>query len=145
MPILILSLLVSIAAGVAAGLQGPLTTMVSQRLGTWEAVLIAHIGGIAAAFLALLLFGKGSLAEWRSVPWYALLCGVLGLAVLGGVTIAIPEIGAASTMTLLILGQLVVAALLDHFGWLGVDVRQLDLSRVIGLITLAAGTWLIMR
>ncbi|MBN1265166.1 MAG: DMT family transporter [Anaerolineales bacterium] len=145
MPILFVSLIISLAAGIAAGLQGPLTTVVSQRLGTWEAVLIAHIGGITAAVIMLIFFGKGTLGEWRSVPWYALLCGVLGLVVLGGITFSIPRIGAASGMTLLILGQLLIAVLLDHFGLLGMDVRALNPGRVAGLLTLVLGTWLILR
>jgi len=145
MPFLLLSLIISLAAGLAAGLQGPLTTMVSQRLGTWEAVVIAHVGGTAAALLMLFFFGKGTIGEWRSVPWYALLCGVLGLVVLGGLTFSIPRIGTAGTMTLLVLGQLVLAVALDHFGLLGLEVRAINPSRVIGLLTMVLGTWLIMR
>ncbi len=145
MPILLVSLILSLSAGIAAGLQGPLTTIVSQRLGIWEAVLIAHIGGIIAAIFMVLVFSKGDISQWRSVPWYALLCGVLGLVVLGGITFSIPRIGAAGATTLLIVGQLLLALILDHFGWLGVDIRSLSPSRIIGLITLVLGTWLIMR
>ncbi len=145
MPILLVSLILSLSAGFAAGLQGPLTTIVSQRLGIWEAVLIAHIGGIIAAVFMVLVFSRGDIGQWRSVPWYALLCGVLGLVVLGGITFSIPRIGAAGATTLLIVGQLLLALILDHFGWLGVDIRSLNPSRILGLITLVVGTWLIMR
>jgi bacterial/archaeal transporter family-2 protein len=145
MPIILLSLILSLAAGIAAGLQGPLTTIVSQRLGIWEAILIAHIGGLSAAILMVMFFSTGNINQWRSVPWYALLCGVLGLVVLGGITFSIPRIGAAGATTLLIVGQLLLALILDHFGWLGIDIRSLNPSRILGLITLVLGTWLIMR
>ncbi len=105
MPILLVSLILSLSAGIAAGLQGPLTTIVSQRLGIWEAILIAHIGGIIAAIFMVLVFSKGDISQWRSVRGMHAVRRP-GLVVLGGITFSIPRIGAAGATTLLIVGQL---------------------------------------
>ena len=140
-----LVLAVGLAGGVAVGLQGPLTSMMSERLGTLESIFIVHLGGAILAGLPLLVVRGGNLGAWRSVPWYALGAGALGLVVLGGVSYTIPRIGVATTVTLIVVAELITGALLDHFGLLGATVRVLDPARVIGILVLFAGTWLIMR
>ncbi len=142
---LFLVLAVGLAGGVAVGLQGPLTSMMSERLGTMESIFIVHLGGAILAGLPLLVARGGNLGAWRSVPWYALAAGALGLVVLGGVSYTIPRIGVATTVTLIVVAELITGALLDHFGLLGATVRLLDPARVIGILILFAGTWLIMR
>jgi transporter family-2 protein len=142
---LFLVLAVGLASGVAVGLQGPLTSMMSERLGTMESIFIVHLGGAILAGLPLLVARGGNLGAWRSVPWYALAAGALGLVVLGGVSYTIPRIGVATTVTLIVVAELITGALLDHFGLLGATVRLLDPARVIGILILFAGTWLIMR
>jgi transporter family-2 protein len=41
--------------------------------------------------------------------------------------------------------QILIAALVDHFGLLGAAVRPLDLSRFLGIGILILGVWLIVR
>ncbi|MDE3091927.1 MAG: DMT family transporter [Chloroflexota bacterium] len=142
---LILVLIVGLAGGVAVGLQAPLTSLMSGRLGTLESVFIVHLGGAILAGLPLLVMRGGNLGAWRDVPWYALAAGSLGLVVLSAVSYTIPRIGVATTVTLIVVAQLVTAALLDHFGLLGATVRVLDPARLLGIAVLFAGTWLIMR
>jgi len=138
-------LVIGLAGGVAVGLQAPLTSLMSGRMGTLESIFIVHLGGAVLTGLPLLLLRGGNLGAWRSVPWYALAAGSLGLVVLGAVSYTIPRIGAATTVTLIIVAQLVTAALLDHFGLLGASVRSLDPMRLLGMVVLFAGTWLIVR
>ncbi len=142
---LIVVLAVGLAGGIAVGLQGPLTSLMSGRLGTLESVFIVHMGGAILTGVPLLLLRGGGLAGWREVPWYALGAGSLGLVILSAVSYTIPRIGVATTVTLVVVAQLITAALLDHFGLLGASVRVLDPARVIGIAVLLLGTWLIMR
>ncbi len=139
-------ILVGLAGGVAIGFQGPLTSLMSQRIGTIESVFIVHVGGAIAAMLPLLLFtGGGNLGSWRSVPWYALLAGVLGLPILSAISYTIPRLGVATTIILIVAGQLVIGAVLDNFGLLGATVRPIAFTRVIGMVVVFAGVWLMVR
>ncbi len=137
--------LVGLAGGVAVGFQGPLTSLMSQRIGTVESVFIVHLGGTIFALLPLLLTGGGNLAGWRSVPWYALGAGVLGLPILGAISYTIPRLGVSVTIILIVAGQLLIGATLDHFGLLGATVRPLDIGRVVGIVVVFAGVWLMVR
>ena len=66
---IILIILIGLAGGVAVGLQGPLASMISQRLGILESVFIIHIGGALIALLPLLFYSGGKLAQWKQLPW----------------------------------------------------------------------------
>ncbi len=142
---LVLAVIVGLLSGVAVALQGPLASLMSQYVGTMGSVFIIHLGGALMAGAVLLVLGGGRLGAWRGVPWYALGAGVLGLVVLGGVSYTIPRIGAATTVTLIVVAQLILSTLLDHFGLLGTSVRPIDLSRTLGIAVLLLGTWLMVR
>jgi transporter family-2 protein len=140
----ILIILVGLAGGIAVGLQGPLASMITQRLGVFESVFIVHVGGAVIALVPLLILGS-RLGEWRSVPWYALGAGVFGLVVIGAISFMIPRVGVAAAVVTLVAGQLFVSAALDHFGWLGAAERALDAPRLLGLGVVLFGVWLTVR
>ena len=142
---LILAVIIGLIGGIAVGLQGPLSSLMSQRIGTMGSVFIIHLGGAVIAGVLLLVLGAGNLGAWRRVPWYALVAGVFGVIVISAVSYTIPRIGAAVTVTLIITAQLILSTLLDHFGLLGTSVRPFDLPRVAGIAVLLVGTWLIVR
>lgn len=142
---LILAVIIGLIGGIAVGLQGPLSSLMSQRIGTMGSVFIIHLGGAVIAGVLLLVLGVGNLGAWRRVPWYALIAGVFGVIVISAVSYTIPRIGAAVTVTLIITAELILSTLLDHFGLLGTSVRPFDLPRVAGIAVLLVGTWLIVR
>ncbi len=64
---LIVIILIGLAGGIAVGLQSPLSSMISQRLGVMESVFIIHLGGALAALIPLLIYGGGKLGgqTWK--------------------------------------------------------------------------------
>lgn len=136
--------LIGLAGGIAVGLQSPMASMISQRLGALESVFIVHVGGALVALLPLLLLGS-RLSQWRSVPWYTLGAGAFGLVVISAVSYMIPRVGVAASITTIVAGQLLVGVVLDHFGWLGAAPRELDAARLLGLGVVLAGVWLTVR
>ena len=142
---IILILLIGLAGGIAVGLQSPLASMLTQRLGTFESVFIVHFGGALVAALPLLFWGGGKLSQWRSVPWYAWTAGAFGLVVISAISYMIPRIGVAGSIITIVSGQLLVGMILDHFGWLGADVRPLDATRLIGIGIVLFGVWLTVK
>ncbi len=140
-----LVILIGITGGMAAALQGPLTTLISQRLGLWEAVFIVHLGGAVAVTPLLLARGGGQLNRWRELPPYALSAGALGLVVLWAITYGIVKVGVATTITFFVAGQLLLGLLLDHQGWLVDSTRPINLARLVGLVLVFGGVWLFLR
>ncbi len=145
MPTIVLVVGFALLGGMAVGLQGPLASTITERLGVLESIFIVHIGGALMVGVPLLLRGGGKLAEWRTLPWYTLLAGGLGLVILAALSFAIPRVGVAATVTMVVTGQLLLAMVLDHFGWLGTDVRPVDAQRLLGVVVVAVGVWLMAR
>jgi transporter family-2 protein len=145
MEAILLIILIGLVGGVAVGLQSPLASMISQRLGIFESVFIVHLGGAVISSIPLLILGGGKLAQWRSLPWYALGAGVFGLVVIAAISYMIPRVGVAASITTIVAGQLLVGTILDHFGLLGATGRLLDPTRTIGLGVVLFGVWLTVK
>jgi bacterial/archaeal transporter family-2 protein len=140
-----LIILIGMIGGIAVGLQSPMASMITQRLGIFESVFIVHIGGALIALLPILFYKGGNLAQWRSIPWYVLCAGVFGLVVIGAISYMIPRVGVAGAITTIVSGQLLVGTVLDHFGLLGTMGRPMDLTRAIGLVIVLVGVWLTVK
>jgi transporter family-2 protein len=144
MDTLFIIILIGLVGGMSIGLQGPLSSMITQKLGSLESVFIIHLGGAVAALIPMLFFGS-KLGQWKSVPWYALIAGAFGLIVISAMGYMIPRIGAAGALITLLAGQILVASLLDHFGLLGMSPRAIDLQRIIGFGVVMVGVWLTVK
>jgi transporter family-2 protein len=78
-------------------------------------------------------------------PWYAYTSGILGLVIVGTLAYSTPRLGLVAAFTVFVAAQFLMGALVDHFGWMGAEVRPLNLARLVGMGLLLAGTWLITR
>jgi len=142
---LFLVVMIAAGGGAAISFQSLFSGVIGEKLGIIESVFIVHLGGLVLASALLLLIGGGSIASWRGVPWYALCAGLLGVAIVASISYAVPRLGLATTLTVTIASQLIIGAIIDHFGLLGATQHPLDLSRVIGILILFVGTWLVIR
>jgi transporter family-2 protein len=141
----VLLIVIAIIGGVAVTLQGQFMGLMDQGLGTRESMFITYAGGGAVVFLLMLAARGGNLAAWRQVPWYALTAGLLGLVIVGTIGYTVPRLGLAVAFTIIVAAQFIVAALIDHFGWLGAELRPMELTRLAGIGVLILGVWLITR
>jgi transporter family-2 protein len=71
--------------------------------------------------------------------------GVFGFVVLASISFLIPQIGATSAIILVMIGQVVIGVILDHFGLLGAAVHPISLSRLFGIVVIFVGLWLTLR
>jgi transporter family-2 protein len=138
-------LFVVVVGGIVVAVQAQFIGLMDQRLGTLESVFITYAGGGLLIMLIMFGSGGGNLANWRTVPWYALSAGATGLVIIGALSYTVPRLGLVPTFTILVASQFIVGAVLDHFGWLGATVRPLDLSRLAGIAVMLFGVWLTIR
>lgn len=136
---------IAVMAGVAVTLQAQFMGLLDRSLGTLTGVFITYAGGGLVITLLLAALRGGNLKNWQSVPWYAYSAGVLGLIIVGSIGYVVPRLGVAKGFTLIVASQFLIAALIDHFGFLGATVRPMDMTRSLGLCFMLLGVWLVVK
>lgn len=139
------AVLVAVLAGAAISVQSLFSGIIGRRLGVMEAAFVIHLVGLALAGVLMVAMRGGNLAAWRAVPWHACVAGLLGVGIVASVSYAVPRLGLATALTLTIVAQLLLGALLDNFGWLGASPHPLTATRAVGMAVLIVGTWLVVR
>lgn len=140
-----LIVLVAAAGGAAVALQAQLTAVIDNRMGTLEAVFLTYgVGGLVAGALMLAARG-GNLGAWRELPPQSYLAGLFGLVIIGSISWSVARLGVVRGLLLVTLGQFLLSAAIDQFGWFGAQVRVLDLPRAAGIVLLLVGGWLVLR
>jgi transporter family-2 protein len=142
---LILTVLIGILGGLAVGVQGPIVSQMSQRIGTMAGAFVVHVSGAILSGALLLALGGENIGNWRNLSWYMFLSGSFGVVLYLTLNQTMPRLGATTALALIIIGQLVMGILIDQFGLFGVAVRHLDLVRLVGAGMLIAGGYLIIR
>jgi transporter family-2 protein len=135
----------AVVGGVAVVLQAQFMGVMDQQIGTIESVFITYGSGGLLVGLTMLLLRGGNLAEWRNVPPYILITGILGLIIVGTIGYVTPRLGLVTAFTILIATQFVLGGVIDHFGWFGAEIRPLDPTKLFGMGVLLLGVWLVIR
>ena len=132
-------------AGCVVALQPPINAALSRTVGLLESGLISF--AIGAVFLAVpvLLMGRGSVFRVIETPAWQWAGGVLGAFMVVSTTLAAPRIGVLTTLVAMIFGNLVMAAIIDHNGWFGLNAIPFDWRRMLGLVLVLAGIALVVR
>jgi transporter family-2 protein len=116
-----------------------------QKLGGPASSFIIHLSGMIFSGILLFVSGGERIRDWRTIPWYMLGAGIFGLILYQTISVTLPRLGSTMMITLIIIGQLLVGIIIDHFGLLGVATRHIDIFRVMGVIALLIGGFLIAR
>lgn len=125
--------------------QGTFNSALSKAVGLLEASFVVHVvGTIVGAVLLLVGLGKGSLRNISDAPWYSYLGGLLGVAIVLLVALAIGRVGVASATTAIIVGQVTTAVIIDLLGWFGTERVPFSSLKFIGIVLMAGGAWLLL-
>ena len=136
-------LIVALAAGVALATQSAINTQLAKAM-SGEAVIATFIsfavGTIVLFFIAWVKTDLwGNLSAIPSQPWWKLIGGVLGAVVVFTTVLLAPKLGITAMLFFIIVGQLITATTIDHFGLIGMPIREVNITKLIGLIIIAFG------
>lgn len=136
-------LIIALAAGVALATQSAINTQLAKAM-SGEAVIATFIsfavGTIVLFFIAWVKTDLwGNLSAIPSQPWWKLIGGVLGAVVVFTTVLLAPKLGITAMLFFIIVGQLITATTIDHFGLIGMPIREVNITKFIGLIIVAFG------
>ncbi len=134
--------------GVAIGVQSTITSRAGSMIGDVRTGLFTNfIGGVIAGAIILLLFLHEGQQTWR-IPGTAIifvaLSGLLGIFIITGISFSLQRAGIAAGLATVILGQLIVSTVVDTFGIGGVEAIPLSSQRILGLLVMGFGVFLLL-
>jgi transporter family-2 protein len=137
--IYLLVLIAGMGLSVEAGLLGPL----GANIGHFAATLSIFMIGSILLTLIMVFFTRPQLTLLFSQPKWLLTGGVLGPVYVVVLTIATPIVGLGITMTSVLLGQIAMSLVIDHFALLGTKKMAVDHYRILALIMIVIALWLL--
>lgn len=129
----------AISAGVFISLQQVFNTRLGEKIGFWETNTFVHASGLVVTIVMLLAAGNGSFAKIGEANKLYLLGGALGVFIVYGVMNAISALGAAYSVAILLITQLIAGTLIDSFGLFGCPVIKFDFTKFLGIAIMIAG------
>ena len=130
----------------AAGIGIPVLAALNAGLGKFigsptAASVVLFLVAFGASALLLLLTGPQALGKIAGAPKHLMLAGLLVAFYVLSITHVAPHFGVGNAVFFVLLGQLISAAIIDHFGLFGAQVSPLTAIRAGGIALMAAGVW----
>ena len=130
----------------------PVQAVLNARLGAGlsnpllAALVSFVVGSLVLALLALLTRAHWPAAgRLAAVPPLAWLGGLLGAVYVPAALLLAPRLGTTVLFGAVIVGQLLISLVLDHFGLLGLAVHKASWPRLLGVLLVLGGVWLFRR
>ena len=129
----------------------PLQAAINARLRDHldDSTLLAALVSFSVGTLALIAMSAMTGQRWQALGGVAqakgwqLTGGLLGAVFVFATTLLAPKIGVAKMAALVIAGQVAMSLIADHFGWMGLAVREIDPVRAGGALLVLAGVVLV--
>lgn len=136
------SALIMLAAGIGIPVLAALNAALGQRLGSPIAAgVILFLVALTTTAVVFLVSGA-SLKGALSAPPHLFLAGTLVAFYVLTITWVAPTFGVGNAVFFVLIGQLISAAIIDHFGLFGAAQHPLTWARAGGIGVMAAGVFL---
>jgi bacterial/archaeal transporter family-2 protein len=138
------AVVLTLLGGGLVALQPPSNELLARHVGSLGAAFVSLV--ISTGIVAVLLVAAGEpselrgLAELRPVHVWG---GLGGAAIVVITLITVSALGASGVVAALVSSQLIVAAVLDRLGVLGLEKTELTWGRGTGIALLIVGTALV--
>lgn len=144
---MLFSMIAVALAGAATALQAPINARLMGAVGSpVNAAFVSFAVGTAAlGLMAVVLQARPDVAAARALPWWVWTGGLCGVVFVIAATWSVPRLGVATTIVLMVAGQLALSLVLDHFGAFGAPKQPLNFTRIAGVALVLAGVVLVRR
>jgi len=129
----------AIIAGAAMSFQGVLNTALSKKIGLFESNAFVQGTAFVLSVIVMLIFGSGSFKEIMSVKKVYLLGGAIGVLITVAVMLSIKDLSPTVAISIILISQLITAAVIDFFGLFEAEKITFHLTHIIGVALMIAG------
>lgn len=135
--------LIMALTGIGIPVMAALNAGLGQRIGSPFAAAAALFGVAFVISLVVAAFtGALGQARWLSAPTWLYGGGLFVALYVTAITAIAPRFGVGNAIFFVLIGQMISAAVIDHFGLFGLAKSELGVARCMGLLLMAAGVFL---
>lgn len=132
----------AIISGAAMSIQGVMNTRLGEKIGTYEANMYVQGTAFLLSMLVMFIFGKGDLRAITDVNKLYLFGGALGLIITITVMRSVSSLSPTIAISIILIAQLITAALIDAFGLMGSEKVAFDWTKYVGIALMIGGVLL---
>ena len=125
--------LLALIGGMAIAAQGQINGGLGKKIGVIESSFMNFAVGTMVLLFILLFFGKGNISAVSTVPKWQIIGGLLGAFFVLVQVIVVPKIGVSTTFIAVIVGQIILSVIIDHFGLFGGTRFPIDKQKAIAI------------
>ena len=132
--------------GAAQAMQPAMNATLARSIGSSNGASTISIAVALLTMLGLIAFtGAGDMTRERlaEVPWWIFLAGTAGALFVAGGTYIAPVTGTLLFFVCIVAGQLTASMIADHYGFLGLEIREVSPMRLAGVGLSLAGAVLV--
>ena len=137
--------LLALIGGMALATQGQVNGGLGKKVGVIEGSFISFSIGTLTLLFILLFFGSGNISALSTVPKWQLTGGLLGAFFVVVQVIVVPKIGVSASLMAVIVGQIILGAVIDHYGLFGGNRFPIDKQKLIAILLLFVSFYLYNR
>ena len=131
---------ISIFTGIVLAIMISLNGGLGIISGNYASSVIIHFVGLIG-IIFVLIFTKSKIKNLKGIPFYMFTGGLIGILTVLFTNIGFMGLGVSLTVSLSLLGQLVTSLVIDHFGYFNMTVVEFDKKKILGLIVIIAGIY----
>lgn len=137
---------IMLLAGIGIPILAALNAALGVRIGSpAAAATVLFIVAFLSCLCVVMVTGTGAFARIASAPKHLLLAGVLIAFYVLTITYIAPTFGVGNAVFFVLLGQLISAAVIDHFGLFGARETALSTTRILGIAVMATGVFITQK
>ena len=129
-----------------AGIGIPLLAGLNAALGKYigspaTAATMLFLVAFIVSFTFMLITGAQGVTHLATAPKHLFFAGALIAFYVLTITYIAPHFGVGNAVFFVLLGQMISAAAIDHFGLFGAQISPLSFTRAGGIGLMATGVW----
>lgn len=135
-------MIAALVSGALMSIQGIFNTQLTEKTGSWLTNTFVQLTGFLVCFFIWIIKERKvtSFSQLLHVePGYLLSGGIIGAFITFTVIVGMSSLGPAKAVMLIVSAQLVIAYLIEVFGWFGVEKVGFDWMKLLGALLFLAG------
>lgn len=126
--------LIAVLSGALMSIQGVFNTQATKESSIWVTSSFVQFSALLVCMGAWLLTDRSSFgALMKAEPKYMLSGGIIGAFITYTVIRSMDMLGPARAVLFILTAQLLVAYIIELFGWFGVEKQPLEWRKIIGM------------